>query len=176
MDAAEAIYLDYIEPIKDRMKVCIYRIVKDPDDAADAFQNALFKIWNYLDRIMNHPNPQAYILSICVSSAHDLLRTRSRQSGHEMPLIPEIAADAPSPFRPGYSNEIIAIVQHAIASMSLKQAQAVFLRLFENESYSVISDALGCTEETARSHVSKGLANLRSILLKRNISMREAYS
>ncbi|MGC9328039.1 MAG: RNA polymerase sigma factor [Candidatus Hinthialibacter sp.] len=176
MDAAEAIYLNYIEPIKDRMKGCIYRIVQDPDDAADAFQNALFKIWNYLDRIEKHPNPHAYILSICVSSAHDLLRIRSRQSLHEMPLRPEIAAGFTPLFRPGYSNEILAIVQQAIASMSLKQAQAVFLRLFEDESYSVISQALDCTEETARSHVSKGLANLRSILLERNISMMEAYS
>lgn len=176
MDAAEAIYLDYIEPIKHRMKVCVYRIVQNPEDAADAFQDALFKIWNYLDRITEHPNPHAYILSICVTSAHDLLRKRSRRSRSEIPLECGAEEAAPGQDRPGYAREIVTIVQQTIASMSIKQAQAVFLRIFENESYAVIGDVLGCSEETARSHVSKGLAHLRSILLDRNISLGEVYS
>ena len=85
---AEKIYLECIEPIKHRMKSAVYRIVRNPDDAADAFQDALFKIWNYLDRIVEHPNPHAYVLSICVSSAHDLLRKKMRQAGN-VPLIEE---------------------------------------------------------------------------------------
>jgi len=176
LDAAEAIYLEFIEPIKHRMKSCVYRIVQNPDDAADAFQDALFKIWNYLDRIANHPNPHAYILSICVTSAHDLLRKRATRSGNEISIDFGLETAAPSAARPGYAQEVIGIIQRTIAEMSIKQAQAVFLRLFENESYAVISEVLGCSEETARSHVSKGLANLRSILLDRNITLGEVYS
>ncbi|MEW6238021.1 MAG: sigma-70 family RNA polymerase sigma factor [Candidatus Omnitrophota bacterium] len=176
MNAAEAIYLDHIDPIKQRMKSCIYRIVQNPDDAADAFQDALFKIWNYLERIDHHPNPQAYILSICVTSAHDLLRQRARHTRNEVPLLEGVSVAAPAGHRPGYAAEIVNAIQQAIASMSLQQAQAVFLRLFEDESYSAIGEVLGCKEETARSHVSKGLSQLRSILLDKNISLREVYS
>jgi len=176
LNAAEAIYLEHIDPIKQRMKSCIYRIVQNPDDAADAFQDALFKVWNYLDRIVHHPNPQAYILSICVTSAHDLLRQRARLMRNEVPLLDDAPIAVSTSHRPGYAAEIVNAVQQAIASMSLQQAQAVFLRLFENESYSAIGQALGCKEETARSHVSKGLSQLRSILLNKNISLREAYS
>lgn len=176
MDAAEAIYLEFIDPIKHRMKSCVYRIVQNPEDAADAFQDALFKIWNYLDRITNHPNPHAYILSICVTSAHDLLRKRARHSGSEISLEYGLETATAQRERPGYAREIVAIIQQTIAAMSIKQAQAVFLRLFENESYAVIGELLGCSEETARSHVSKGLANLRSILQDRNITLGEVYS
>lgn len=176
MNTAEAIYLEYIDPIKDRMKSCIYRIVQHPDDTADVFQDALFKIWNYLDRIVQHPNPQAYILSICVTSAYDHLRKRVRHSLHEVPLQSDVSMALTENQRPGYMSEVLQIVHQSIASMSLQQAQAVFLRLFEEESYSAIGEVLGCKEETARSHVSKGLEHLRSILLARNISFNEVYS
>lgn len=176
MDAAEAIYNSYIEPIKHRMKSCIYRIVQNPDDTADAFQDALFKIWNYLERIDNHPNPTAYILSICVTSAHDFLRKRTRYSQKIVPLIQGLDISVPESHPPGYAHEIVSIIHQAIASMSLKQSQAVFLRLFENESYTAIGQVLECSEETARSHVSKGLSLLRSILQDRNITPSEVYS
>ncbi len=174
LNAAEAIYLNHIDPIKHRMKSCIYRIVQNPEDTADAFQDALFKIWNYLERIDKHPNPQAYILSICVTSAHDLLRKRIRQSRNETTLSHEISISSEQ--RPGYTREIVSIIHQAIATMSIQQAQAVFLRLFENESYTSIGEVLGCKEETARSHVSKGLSQLRTILVDKKISLNEVYS
>ncbi len=65
---------------------------------------------------------------------------------------------------PKHSYYVIRLIQQYIASMPMKQAQAVLLRLFEDESFQSISTALGCTEATARSHVSKGLARLRTLM------------
>jgi len=169
------IYLRLIDPLKESMKRSVYRIVQDPDDAADAFQDALFKVWNYLDRIVDHPNPQAYILCICVSSAYDLLRKRIRKTQNEVASLQEEITSSAKIENPCYANEITEIVKQSISSMPLKQAQAVFLRLFEQEPYSVIGSALGCAEETARSHVSKGLALLRLILIDKKVSLSEVH-
>ena len=72
------------------------------------------------------------------------------------------------------SNEVLGLVQKAIASLPVQQAQAVLLRLFNEESFVRIGAALQCTEATARSHYSKGLAKLRLVLQEMNVSSEEA--
>jgi len=51
-----------------------------------------------------------------------------------------------------------------------KQAKAVLLRSIENLSYDMIGKILGCSEATARSHFSKGKAQLEKILTETDIS------
>lgn len=164
MISADEIYSTHIAPIEKSMMRTVYRIVRDPDDAADAFQDALVKVWRYLERIIHHPNPQAYILSICITSAYDTLRKRARQTAQEVPMVPELSIPLPQDTHTKYAHYMTRLIQQCIASMPLKQAQAVLLRLFEDESFQTIGAVLGCTEATARSHVSKGLARLRALM------------
>ena len=117
--AAERIYGQLISPIERRMMQTVHRIVRDPDLADDAFQEALARVWKNLAKAHRHPNPRGYILRICANAAYDAAR---------------------------------------------KQAQAVHLRVFEQQDFIDIARAIGCREATARSHVSKGMARLREIL------------
>ncbi len=169
MNSSNEVYNRLIEPIKESMKRGIIRIVQDPDDAADAFQDALYKVWINLDRILNHPNPKAYILSICMSSAYDLLRKKARIGTNEVCLESGFDFISVEHEPLSFKQELVATIQQALSALPLKQAQAVFLRLFENESYATIATCLGCREQTARSHVSKGLAYLRTILDKNDL-------
>lgn len=156
------------------MMVVIYRIIQDPDQTADVFQEALYKVWTYLDRILQHPNPHAYILSICTSSAYDFLRKKEKeriQSIQEGWLCnPEGVSPVETHSR---SMELIGIIQKAVTLLPIQQAQAVLLRLFEEESFAGIGAALKCSEVTARSHYSKGLARLRLVLDEMHISLDE---
>ena len=173
MKTAASDYDSVINPIKDRMKRSIIRIVQNPDDAADAFQDALFRVWMYWERIIEHPNPQAYILNICVSSSYDFLRKKSSVLRLENSLIAN-SAHLPESIAPlVMRNEITRLIRQAILDLPLKQAQAVFLRLFEEEPYDVISKVMNCREETVRSHVSKGLSRLRQVLSDQKISLAE---
>lgn len=59
-------------------------------------------------------------------------------------------------------NEIYA----AIRSLSRKQAQAVLMRFFQDLSFTEIAEGLGCSEATARTHVKRGCAHLRKLLVQ----------
>lgn len=150
------------------MKRTVARIVRDPEDAADTLQNALALVWKNLKKIHRHPNPQAYILGICINVSYDTLRRSSRIAKRhvamEEALSSEIASHSETPDKRAMAKEKEATILSAVASLPSQQSLAIFLRLVEGESFQTIAEALGCREATARSHISKGKASLRELL------------
>ena len=144
----------------------VWRIVNDPDEAEDAFQEALLTIWRRWDVLQRHPNPHALILRICVNSAYDVLRRRARhlkrlESG---PLREEIPDPSPSALQLVSGAEQRAQVMQAIGSLSRNQARAILMHAVEEIPYDDIAAAMNCREATVRKHVARARARLRSLL------------
>ena len=150
-------YESLIRPIETRMMRTIVRIVGNGDDACDVFQDVLATVWARKSRIAAHANPHGYILRICVTRAYDLLRKRARRREVAMPeqVAARAVKDAPQ-------DHVAATVRQALGRLPGKQGKAVLLKLFDDAPYEAIAEALRCSKATARSHVSKGLARLRS--------------
>jgi len=162
----ELYYEQLIAPVEDQMMRSIWRVVRDPDDADDAMQEALATIWKRLDRIRRHPNPHALILKICVDAAYDVLRKslRSRRREDLEAVEREMADPGPQPLEAASGRENRAAVVRAIGELPKNQAQAVLMRIVEDQPYSVIAEALGCQESTARAHVKRGRLRLAQLL------------
>ena len=86
MEKSDELYERLIRPIEQRMISIVARVVRDPEDAADVFQEVLALIWAKLDRIDRHPNPHAYIIRICITRSYDALRKRARRRRREVRL------------------------------------------------------------------------------------------
>ncbi|MFH1743968.1 MAG: RNA polymerase sigma factor [bacterium] len=160
-------YYEYlIRPIEDQMIRSVWRIVQNPEDADDAFQDALATIWKRLAKIRRHPNPRALILKICVNSAYDTLRRKIRRRSRETPEgIPAgIPDSSPSAWDKLLGKEQRAEILCAIGRLSRNQAQAVLMRIVEEQPYSSIAQALGCSEATARTHVTRARTRLCKLL------------
>jgi RNA polymerase sigma-70 factor (ECF subfamily) len=166
MDGNHRLYRDLIEPIENQMIRSVWRIVQDPDDFDDAFQDALTTVWRRLNRIQRHPNPQALILRICVNAAYDVLRRQARIRRREAPeAIPEALPDpAPSAAEQASIQQERDEILRAIAQLPRKQAQAALMRFVQELSYRDIAQALGCGESTARTHVMRARTRLAKIL------------
>ena len=168
---ADSLYERLLRPIEGQMIRTVARIVRDPQDAEDVFQDALVIIWHKLDRICRHPNPQGYILRICITRSYDLLRKKMRRRRFEIRLETLKARLRPkgSGLLPEVGDKTDTILG-AISMLPPKQGQAVLLRAIEGSAYDVIANILGCSEPTARSHFSKGKARLEKILLGLGLS------
>ena len=164
MNSATILYDELIKPVEKQMMRTVSRIVQDPDDAADALQNALAYIWKHLERIHHHANPHGYILRVCVSASYDVLRERSRRPVCESIGEGETAGAGSYGAPAVMERDAVRSIRQAVSALPRNQAEAVLLRVFGEESFATISEALGCSEATARSHVSKGLARLRGLL------------
>jgi RNA polymerase sigma factor (sigma-70 family) len=165
MRKSDELYEKLISPIENRMIGIVARILRDPEDAADVFQEVLALIWEKLERIDRHPNPHAYIIRICVTRSYDALRKRARRRRFETRLE-SIKANMEPAHPLGYTKEEdrAAVIGEAIGMLPPNQGQAVLLRLTEDSPYYTIADVLGCSEVTARSHFSKGKARLAKLL------------
>ena len=165
METGEQLYHELIAPIEQQMMRTFTGILRDPDDAADVFQKVLAIVWKKLRRIHRQPNPHRYILRICVNASYDALRKRARIRGREVSLGAEARAiPVGTPGGALETGEREETVMQAISALPGKQAKAVLLRVLEDLPYAAIGGMLGCSEATARSHVSKGKARLQTIL------------
>lgn len=155
-----------IKPIEQQMIRSIWRIVRDPDDARDAMQEALATIWKRWERIQRHPNPQALVLKICVNAACDMLRRRIRLGQHEASQPQDVEPTDPSPS----ANEELARqelkseIMNAIGQLPANQAEAILMRFVQELPYQTIAAAMGCQEATVRTHIARGRARLCQLL------------
>ena len=168
MASADEIFSALIAPVEGKMMRTVAGITGNADDAADAFQNIQQKISRNLEKIAGHPNPQGYIIKICVSASYDVLRNgpRQRRWSRIFALTPPHtvvgAARETAPVAGAAEGE--RELFEAISRLPRQQAQAIMLYAVEDMDYGQLAAALNCTEATARSHVSKGKAKLREAL------------
>lgn len=179
MEKSEELYKRLISPIEKRMIGIVARIVRDPEETADVFQDVQALIWSKLERIDRHPNPHAYIIRICITRSYDALRKRARRRCREIRLEGIQAKIWPARSH-GYLKEgdRVTTIREAIAKLPPNQGKAVLLRIIEESPYHMIASVLGCSEATARSHFSKGKARLIKILGELGISSydKEMYN
>jgi RNA polymerase sigma factor (sigma-70 family) len=166
MDQRQLAYERLITPIEARMIRTIWGVVRDPDEAQDALQDALAVIWRRWDRLQTHPNPEALVLRICINAAHDALRRKHRHlrrfATGEAPVEP--VDPAPSALQAVASAEAQTRVRRAIASLSRNQATAIVMHAVGGISYEGVAAAMHCREVTVRTHVARARAKLRALL------------
>ena len=161
MERGTELYEKLIEPVQDRMIGVVTRIIRDHDDAMDVFQEVLAVIWRKLKVIDRHPHPDAYIMRICVTRSYDALRKKARRR-----MQVRLEKDIEKLKRRSRTSDAATMltIREAIALLPPKQGKTVLLRLIEGEDFASIGSVLGCSAVTARSHFSKGKAQLRSVL------------
>lgn len=143
----------------------LWKLTGDADIFAEALQYSLLGIWMNLEKLTS-PQAGAYIYRIALSANSKAWRTRIGKDGQ----IPKSNAfknpttDAP------VDEETLNLVRREIAKLPEKQSQAIVMRYVNQHDYHAIADKLNCTEDTARSHVSKAIASLREKLAYSNIS------
>jgi len=158
-------YTRYIEPIEGQIIGVIWRVLRDPDDADDALQNALTKIWSKRGAVFGHPNPKALILRICINSAYDTLRRRVRHR-RDQRVLRDRTTDQATQLKGDVllDEELRHEIMDQIGRLPRNQAVAALMRLVDQMPYADIAQALGCSEATARVHVTRGRTRLQQRL------------
>jgi RNA polymerase sigma factor (sigma-70 family) len=142
----------------------LWKLTGSTDIFAEAIQYAFLAIWMNLEKLTG-PQAGAYIYRIALSANSKAWRTRIGRDGQ----IPKTAVFKIPTADASVDEETLTLVRKEIAKLPEKQSQAVVMRYIDQRDYQTIADKLSCTEDTARSHVSKAIAALREKLAHLNV-------
>lgn len=123
-------------------------------DAWDLVQETLVRVGGRWSRVERDLNPGAYARTTMVRLNVD----RHRRSARER-LLAEVPDSATDDHVPGLEPWLVA----ALRRLPVRQRTALVLRYVDDLDHERVAEAMGCTVGTARSHVSRGLATLRSV-------------
>jgi RNA polymerase sigma factor (sigma-70 family) len=138
----------------------LWKLTGDRELFTEAMQYALLGIWRHLDKL-NSEKAYAYIYKIALSANSKAWRNRIGRDGQ---ISTNHNGFEKSPEEKLDKDELAILVRREISQLPDKQAKAVVMRYLEQQDYQAIAGKLSCTEASARSHVSKAMATLKSKL------------
>lgn len=135
----------------------LWKLSGDREIFAEAMQYALLGMWRHVEKLEGDRG-QGYLYRIALSSSSKAWRHRVGRDGR----LPPGTIGAAEGHSTGVDrDEQWACVRRAIARLPGRQGRAVVMRYLEQEDYPAIAARFGCSEATARSHVSKAVATLK---------------
>jgi RNA polymerase sigma factor (sigma-70 family) len=137
----------------------LWKLTGDRELFAEAMQYALLNMWRHLEKF-GRADSSGYLYRIALSANAKAWRSRIGRDGQAAPRVNRREEPAPPPERA----EQYRAVRRAITGLPDKQGRAVVMRYLEQKDYETIGVSLGCSGVTARSHVSKAIAALKSQL------------
>jgi RNA polymerase sigma factor (sigma-70 family) len=143
----------------------LWKLTGDTDLFAEALQYALLAVWMNLEKLTG-PQAGAYIYRIALSANSKAWRIRIGKNGQ----LPTATAISKPPADDTIDEEMLKLVRKEITKLPEQQSLAVVMRYIEQDDYQTIAGKLNCTEDTARSHVSKAINALRNNLAYANVS------
>jgi RNA polymerase sigma factor (sigma-70 family) len=138
-----------------------YRLLRDRNDAHDAVQEALTRAFRRWHALRSHDTARAWFFRILVNeciSRERRRRVRERALGI-LGLAPEARSSDPS-----IGMDVSARVLPHLTRLPLKQRTALILRFGDDRSIDEIASAMNIGTESVKTHLKRGLAELRKQL------------
>lgn len=152
-----------------------YRLTGNHDDASDALQDTLIRVYNKLPAYEGRAAFGTWLYRVVTNICLDQLRCRKshasldliRQSP-EMRLRP---AEEGNPALAAERAELAAAVQAALEELPPEYRVAIALRDLYGYSYAEIEHVLGCNRSTLKSRLTRGRKKLRRLLTETSTAL-----
>jgi RNA polymerase sigma-70 factor (ECF subfamily) len=145
------------------------RLLRDPEDASDAAQEALAKLCVRLKQFRGDSQFSTWLHRLVVNTCRDAAERRSVRV-HE-PLREDLSSGPDDdPVRAAGMSELRRELCASLADVSPQQAQIVLLKDALGYSFEEIADAAGMPVGTAKCHAHRGRNRLRERLEDREVA------
>ncbi len=158
-----------------------YRILNDPDAAADATQDAFLSAYKGMKKFRGG-SFKAWLLRIVTNACYDQLRVKKRRptsSLDDMPVEAEHSSflrdEAQSPGELLERQELGHFLQSGISALPMEQRTVLVLSDVQGLSYQEVAAIMDLSLGTVKSRLSRGRARLRDFLLERGELLPARY-
>ena len=152
-----------------RVERLCHHLLRDPEDARDASQEALAKLCVRLKQFRGESQFSTWLHRLVVNTCRDVAE-RQRTRAHE-PLADELwAGSEGDPSRAAAISDLRRELCESLAGISPQQAQVIVLKDALGYSFEEIAEAAGMPVGTAKCHAHRGRSRLRERLEERRIA------
>jgi len=136
-------------------------VLRNPEDARDACQEAFLRAYRQLDRFEEEAAFYTWLYRIVVNACLDELRRRRRGSSEWVESLP---ASQPGPADRCAARELWSQVTDALARLSVEHRTVLVLRELEGLSYEEIAGVVGCPTGTVMSRLFHARRRMQKLL------------
>ena len=149
------------------------RMCKNPDDAAEAAQEAFLAAWQGLPSFRGDSAFSTWLYRLASNACIDLLRREGRHRDAAGPSFNdddhpvEIPDTAATPQELSERKELREEIESGLAALSPEHRQVLILREIHQLSYDEIAKILQLDQGTVKSRINRARKHLRNFLLQR---------
>jgi RNA polymerase sigma factor (sigma-70 family) len=152
------------------------RYLRDEEDALDALQESLIKVYRHLGQFKGDCKFDTWVYRIVVNTCNDVLRKKRPyqsvqsiyQMGEDGETELEIADTSPTPLQLLESKETTEFVLSCLDQLPIDHKEVILLRDVQGFSYEDISEILSCSIGTVKSRINRARLRLREKILEQN--------
>lgn len=158
MKEADEIFIRQYQPLYGRLYSVALAIVGNEEDAADAVQDAMAKIWAARNGLSEVKSPQGFAIRTLRSVATDMLRRRAVRQTATLNADPAAGATA--------EPDTEQFLRRIIATLPSRWQEVITLNAFGGLSSDEIAGALSLSADNVRQILSRGRRKIKEIYLK----------
>ncbi|MBE0674481.1 MAG: sigma-70 family RNA polymerase sigma factor [Bacteroidales bacterium] len=154
-------YLDIMVPCSRRLFSIAFRILRSREDAEDAVQDTLLKLWKLRSGLEAYKSPEALAVVMVRNTCIDTLRRFRTESIDDNPGRKGITVSVPSPHDIYSQNETLLTIEGILESMPQNYSEILRKRDIEGQDYEEIAKSTDQNINSVRVMVSRARKYLR---------------
>ncbi len=171
-----AAYNELVKMYQGKAYALALRVLRDPEAAADATQEAFISAYRHLGELRGEFKP--WLLRIVVNSCYDELRRRKRQPAMSFATsgadegeatLADLPAHDESPFEVAVRHEVGELVEKGMGTIPTDMRLTMILVDLEGYSYSEVAQIMETNIGTVKSRVARARGMMREFLAAHDI-------
>ena len=167
----EAAFEELVRLYEKRVLALTNRMCRNPEDAAEAAQEAFISAWQGLKFFRGDSSFSTWLYRLASNACVDLLRREGRHQTAAGPSLNDeetkidVADTAATPHEAAEQQELRELIEEGLQSLSPDHRQVLILREMHQLSYDEISQSLDIDVGTVKSRISRARKQLRNFLI-----------
>ncbi len=153
-------------PISAKLERFAKSLLKDDEDASDAVQDVLLKLWDRRHLIAGIENVEAWCMKMVRNRALDKIRYQSYRRTNQIETAFEIASTAPSPQKSIELKQGLEQMNLVIDELPERQKAIIHLREMEGYTYDEIAAIVGTDLNTIKVELHRARKKVREKMKK----------
>ena len=168
----QAAFEQLVRLYEKRVFALTLRMCRNPEDAAEASQEAFLSAWQGLAFFRGESSFATWLYRLASNACVDLLRREGRRQNAAGPSLNdeearvEVRDPAPSPQEQAERSELREQIEAGLQALTPDHRQVLILREMHQLSYDEIAQVLDVDVGTVKSRINRGRKQLRNFLLR----------